>query len=89
MHDLLLSRSRVGLDAWDQPRASPSATQWNCRKDMRHQLSGPPSRIRTWGLPLRRGTLYPAELRAVKTELRIIPCMPPEGKSASLSRTYS
>ena len=28
-------------------------------------LNGPPERIRTSGLPLRRGPLYPAELRAV------------------------
>ena len=27
-------------------------------------LYGPPERIRTSGLPLRRGPLYPAELRA-------------------------
>jgi hypothetical protein len=25
-------------------------------------LTGAPTRIRTWDLPLRRGTLYPAEL---------------------------
>ena len=43
-------------------------------------IYGPPSPIRTGDLPLRRGTLYPAELRAVIGKLRIIPSPAHNGK---------
>ena len=47
---------------------------------------GPPCWSRTSDLPLRRGTLYPAELRAEYFEPRIIPCRLAEGKLRSQKR---